>query len=131
MVTADGDWGNWTFSKSLDPDVEVLDFWHAAEKLKVAADAAFGPDEKASTEWFEAKRHILRHDPKGAGKSVNRHARKSHIQRSIRTHCGTEGQLGGAAAGPARSSRRESTLLAVPSLLDEKGFLRQMRAGQI
>ena len=36
------------------------------------------------------------------------------------SHCGTEGQLGGAAAGPARSPRRKSTLLAVPSLLDEK-----------
>ena len=60
---------------------------------------------------------------------VNRHARESHIQRSIRTHCGTEGQLGGAAAGPARSSRRKSTLLAVPSLLDEKEFLQQMRSG--
>ena len=54
---------------------------------------------------------------------VNRHTRESHIQRSFRTHCGTERQLGGAAAGPARSSRRKSTLLAVPSLLDEKEFL--------
>ena len=61
--------------------------------------------------------------------SVNRHAREPHIQRSIRTHCGTEGQLAGAAAGPARSSRRKSTLLAVPSLLDEKEFLQQMREG--
>ena len=38
---------------------------------------------------------------------------------------------GGAAAGPARSSRRKSTLLAVPSLLDEKEFLQQMRAGPL
>ena len=60
---------------------------------------------------------------------VNRHARESYIQRSIRAHCGTEGQLGGTAAGPAWSSRRKSTLLAVPSLLDEKEFLQQMRAG--
>ena len=58
----------------------------------------------------------------GAG-TVNRHARKSHIQCSNRTHCGTEGQLGRVAAGPARSSRRKSTLLAVPSLLDEKELL--------
>ena len=69
--------------------------------------------------------------------AVNRHTRKSHIQRSFRTHCGTERQLGGAAAGPARSSRRKSTLLAVPSLLDEKElhdekeFLQQMRAGPL
>ena len=68
---------------------------------------------------------------------VNRHTRESHIQRSFRTHSGTDGQLGGAAAGPARSSRRKSTLLAVPSLLDEKElhdekeFLQQMRAGPL
>ena len=68
---------------------------------------------------------------------VNRHTRESHIQRSFRTHCGTERQLGGAAAGPARSSRRKPTLLAVPSLLDEKElhdekeFLQQMRAGPL
>ena len=68
---------------------------------------------------------------------VNRHTRESHIQRSFRTHCGTERQFGGATAGPARSSRRKSTLLAVPSLLyemelhDEKEFLQQMRAGPL
>ena len=68
---------------------------------------------------------------------VNWHTRESHIQRSFRTHCWTEGQLGGAAAGPARSSRRKSTLLAVPSLLDEKElrdekkFLQQMTAGPL
>ena len=71
VVTADGEWGNWTFSKSLNPDVEVLVFWHAMEKLKVAAEAAFRPDEKASTEWFEAKRHILRRDPKVVGKVID------------------------------------------------------------
>ena len=47
VVTADGEWGNWTFSETLNPDVEVLDFWHAIEKLNLAADAAFGSDKKA------------------------------------------------------------------------------------
>ena len=75
VVTADGEWGNWTFSKSLNSDVEVLDFWHAIEKLKVAADAAFGYDEKASTDWFEAKRHILRCGPKGVGKVMVKSSR--------------------------------------------------------
>ena len=32
-VCGDGEKGNWTFSESLNPDVEVLDFWHAAEGL--------------------------------------------------------------------------------------------------
>ena len=71
VVTADGEKGNWILSKSLNPDVEVLDFWHAAEKLKVASDAAFGPDEKASTKWFEAKRHDLRREPDGVGKVID------------------------------------------------------------
>ena len=71
VVTADGEKGNWTFSKSLNPDVEVLDFWHAAEYLKGAADAAFGSDEKASTKWFERKRHTLRHEPKDVGKVID------------------------------------------------------------
>ena len=63
--------GNWTFSKSLNPDVEVLDFWHAIEYLSLAADAAFGSDKKASTKWFEAKRHILRHEPKCVDKVMD------------------------------------------------------------
>ena len=71
VVTANGTKDNWTFSKSLKPDVEVFDFWHAIEKLQVAADAAFGSDEKASKKWFEAKRHILRHDPDGVAKVIN------------------------------------------------------------
>ena len=71
VVTADGEKGNWTFSKSLNPDVEVLDYWHAAEYLKRAADAAFGSDEKVRKKWFEAKRHELRHDPKGVSKVIN------------------------------------------------------------
>ena len=71
VVTADGAKDNWTFSKSLDPDEEVLDFWHATEYLKEAADAAFGSDEKDSTDWFEDKRHILRHEPKGVGKVID------------------------------------------------------------
>ena len=30
-----------------------------------------GPMKKASTKWFEAKRHILRHDPKGVDKVMD------------------------------------------------------------
>ena len=71
VVTADGAKDNWTFSKSLNPDVEVLDFWHATEHLRVAADAAFGSDKMARKKWFEAKRHDLRHDPDGVGKVID------------------------------------------------------------
>ena len=71
VVTADGEKGNWTLSETLDPDVEVLDFWHAIEKLNVAADAAFGSDEKARKKWFKAKRRILCRDPKGVDKVID------------------------------------------------------------
>ena len=39
--------------------------------VKLAAEAAFGSDEKASTKWYEAKRHILRHDPKGVDRVID------------------------------------------------------------
>ena len=71
VVTADGEKSNWTFSETLNPDVEVLDFWHAIEKLHVAAEAAFGSDEKARKKWFKAKRLILRRDPDGVGKVID------------------------------------------------------------
>ena len=71
VVCADGAKDNWVFSESLKPDVEVLDFWHAAGYLKVAADAAFGSDEEASTKWYEDKRYILRHNPNGVGKVID------------------------------------------------------------
>ena len=71
LNTADGEKGNWTFSETLDPDVEVLDFWHAIEKLHVAAEAAFGSDEKARKKWFKAKRRILRRDPDGVRKVID------------------------------------------------------------
>ena len=67
VVTADGAKDNWTFSKSLDPD------------------------EKDSTDWFEDKRHILRHEPKGVGKVIDalrhllRKSRgKAEIQKTLR-----------------------------------------------
>ena len=71
VVTADGEKGNWTFSGTLSPDVEVFDFWHAIEKLMVAAEAAFGSDEKARKKWFKAKRRILRRDHDGVGKVID------------------------------------------------------------
>ena len=55
VATEDGAKDNWTFLKSLNPDLEVLDFWHAAEYLKRAADAFLGADEEASMKWFKAQ----------------------------------------------------------------------------
>ncbi len=71
MAVADGAKDSWAFLESLCPDVALLDFRHMARHLKAAADAAFGPDTAAGTAWLEKRRHILRHDPKGAGKAVD------------------------------------------------------------
>ena len=70
-AVADGAKDNWTFLESLEPEVMILDFFHAVQHLKVAADAAFGPGTMAGTAWFERWRHTLRHDPKGAGKLID------------------------------------------------------------
>ena len=70
-VAADAAPDNWTFLESLSPDVTLVDFWHAAQHIKVAADAAFGADTAAGTAWFEKWRHVLRHDSKGVGKVVD------------------------------------------------------------
>ena len=63
-VVADGAKDNWTFLESLQPDVILVDFWHAAQHLSAAADAAFGKGTAAAKAWFEKWRHVLRHDPK-------------------------------------------------------------------
>ena len=70
-AVADGARDNWTFLEALEPEVMILDFLHAVQHLKVATDAAFGPDTAAGTAWFEKQRHTLRHDPKGAGKVID------------------------------------------------------------
>ena len=71
VAVADGARDNWPFLDRFSPDVSLLDFWHAAQHLKVAANAAFGQDcaegEACSNKW----RHVLRHDPKGAGKVID------------------------------------------------------------
>ena len=71
VVIADGARDNWTFLDKLEPDVTVLDCWHAVQHLKVAADAAFGEGSPEAMAWFEKWRHILRHEPEGAFKVID------------------------------------------------------------
>ena len=71
VAIADGARDNWAFLDTFSPDVVLLDYFHAAQHLKVAADAAFGPDSAEGEAWFETWRHVLRHDPKGAGKVID------------------------------------------------------------
>ena len=72
-AVADGARDNRTFLEALEPEVMILDFFHAVQHLKVAVDAAFGPDTAAGTVWSGKgkQRHTLRHDPEGAGKVID------------------------------------------------------------
>ncbi len=70
VAVADGAPDNWTFLEALCPDLVLLDYWHAAQHRKAAADAAFGQATAAGTAWFEKWRHPLRHDANGVAKVI-------------------------------------------------------------
>ena len=53
-AVADGARDNRTFLEALEPEVMILDFLHAVQHLKVATDAAFGPDTADGTASYEA-----------------------------------------------------------------------------
>lgn len=63
---ADGAACNWEFLSSLEPaGEEILDFFHAAEHLKTALDAAYGECSLESRAAFEKHRLILKESPRG------------------------------------------------------------------
>ena len=68
---ADGAKDNWTFLTGALPDgVELIDFYHAAEQLKGAFDAAHGDDSPTAAAQFEKFRHRLRHEPNGVERVI-------------------------------------------------------------
>ena len=68
---ADGAKDNWTFLTGALPDgVELIDFYHAAEQLKGAFDAAHGVDSPKAAAQFEKFRHRLRHEPDGVERVI-------------------------------------------------------------
>jgi hypothetical protein len=89
---ADGASGNWEFLER-HTDVQVTDFWHAAECLGKAAVALYRGRPRQKEAWLEEARHRLKHDVGGAGwvlKQLRRSARerpwaKDHeeVQRAI------------------------------------------------
>ncbi len=70
-AVADAAPDNRAFLESPGPDVTLVDFRHAAQHVKAAADAAFGADTAEGTAWSGRWRHVLRHDPKGVGKTID------------------------------------------------------------
>jgi hypothetical protein len=64
---ADGAAGNWDFLERYT-EVQVVDFWHAAEYLGGAAAVLFRGQEGARRVWLEEMCHILKHEVGGAGR---------------------------------------------------------------
>ena len=89
---ANGASGNWKFLER-HTDVQVTDFWHAAEYLGKAAVVLYRGRPRQKEEWLEEACHRLKHDVGGAGwvlKQLPRLARerpwaKDHedVQRAI------------------------------------------------
>ena len=63
---ADGASGNWGFLER-HTDVQVTDFWHAAEYLGKAAVVLYRGHPRRKEEWLEEACHRLKHDVGGAG----------------------------------------------------------------
>jgi hypothetical protein len=84
---ADGAKDNWTFLAELVPEGEQrVDFFHAAEQLKAALDAAYGENDPKGRAQFDKLRHVLRHDADGGAKVIraliylrSKHPRRKRI----------------------------------------------------
>jgi hypothetical protein len=62
---ADGAKGNWEFLAK-HTEVQVVDFWHAAEYLGKAAAVLYRGHPATREKWVEENCHRLKHDPGGA-----------------------------------------------------------------
>lgn len=77
VTLADGAQDNWAFLSELPGgkcEVQVVDFFHAAEHLHDALAAAHGEASAKCAEEFQKYRHILRHDTDGVERVI-RHLR--------------------------------------------------------
>lgn len=71
VAVADGAPDNWEFLAALQPDHQVVDFYHAAEHLKVAVDIGMGKSGSVATRAkFKQLRTKLRHHTSGADKVI-------------------------------------------------------------
>ena len=71
VKVADGAKDNWSYLAKLVPEGEErVDFFHAAEQLKAAFDAAYGQNNATGKVQFAKNRHVLREDLKGVEKVI-------------------------------------------------------------
>jgi len=93
VAVADGACDNWTWLEEAMPEgaVLVLDFFHAAEHLKRAMDAAHGKDSPDAQAEYARLRLLLRDHPQGAQKVINALAyqrRKYPRRKKLKTELG-------------------------------------------
>ena len=92
VTVADGARDNWTYLDALVPEgTPVLDFYHAAEHLKAALDAAYGDGSAKGQAQFKKLRHVLLEDEDGVEKVIralvylrNKHRRRQRIGEVLR-----------------------------------------------
>jgi len=78
---ADGAKGNWEFL-SRHTEVQVVDFWHAAEYLSDAGDALFAGGTGAKRPWLEASCHRLKHEV-GAARQLIRDVKRLAAEKGV------------------------------------------------
>ena len=78
---ADGAKGNWEFL-GRHTEVQVIDFWHAAEYLSEAGDALFSGSTGAKKPWLEASCHRLKHE-EGAARQLIRDLKRLAAEKGV------------------------------------------------
>jgi hypothetical protein len=78
---ADGAKGNWEFL-GRHTEVQVIDFWHAAEYLSDAGDALFAGSAGAKKPWLEASCHRLKHEV-GAARQLIRDLKRTAAEKGV------------------------------------------------
>jgi hypothetical protein len=78
---ADGAKGNWEFL-GRHTEVQVIDFWHAAEYLSDAADVLFVRTPEAKKAWLGSVCHRLKHEP-GAARQLIRDLKRLAAEKGV------------------------------------------------
>ncbi len=65
VAISDGAPNNWSFLESLNPDLQLVDFYHTVEHLSGRLDKALGAGSRANQRVLRAMRHVLLTDPQG------------------------------------------------------------------
>jgi hypothetical protein len=76
---ADGAKGNWEFLER-HTEVQVVDFWHAAEYLGAAAAVLFRGQDGARRLWLEEMCHSLKHESEGAARVIRELQTKARVR---------------------------------------------------